>query len=78
MTHNVKVPFCMPELSIRKIISHRFHVDNDEVKSEIGYDMIIVCDLMVQLDLPDKFYCQVIQWNEVNVPIKEPRGLLGK
>ena len=27
-THDVKVPFCMPEFSIRNIINHHFHVDN--------------------------------------------------
>ena len=29
-THDVKSPFCIPEFSIRKIINHLFHVDNDE------------------------------------------------
>ena len=47
-THDVKVPFFMPEFSGSKIINHRFHVDNDEGESGIGYDMIIGRDLMVQ------------------------------
>ena len=34
-THDVKVPFCMPEFSGSKIINHRFHVDNDEGESGI-------------------------------------------
>ena len=34
-THDVKVPFCMPELSSSKIINHRFHVDNDKIESSI-------------------------------------------
>ena len=46
-THDVKVPFCMPELSGIKIIIHRFRVDKDEGESGIGYDMIIGRDLMV-------------------------------
>ena len=29
-THDVKVPFCMTELSRSRIINHRFHVDNDK------------------------------------------------
>ena len=30
-TQNDKMTFCMPEFSIRDIISHRFQVDNSEV-----------------------------------------------
>ena len=29
-THDIKVPFFMPEFSRSKIINHLFHVDNDE------------------------------------------------
>ena len=47
-THDVKVPFCIPEFSSSKIINHRFHVDNYEVESGIGYDVIIGRELMVQ------------------------------
>ena len=53
--HDVKVPFCTTELSGSKITNHRFHVDNDEGESGIGYDMIIGRDLMVQLGLTDNF-----------------------
>ena len=63
MTHDAKVPFCMPELFSIMIVLHLSHLDNDEVKSEIGYDMIIACDLMVQLGLLDNFKCEVIQWD---------------
>ena len=41
-TYDVKVTFCMPEFSGRKIINHHFHVHNTEGKSGIGYDMIIM------------------------------------
>ena len=54
-THDVKVPFCMPELTGSKIINHRFHVDNNEGELGIGYDMIIGSDLMVQLCLTADF-----------------------
>ena len=57
--HDVKVPFCMPELSSSKIIQHRFHVKNDKGKSGIGYDLIIGRDLMVQLGLSANFKRQV-------------------
>ena len=41
----------MPGFSCRKIINHRFHVNNDKGELGIGYDMIIGRDLMIQLDL---------------------------
>ena len=48
-THDVKVPFRMPALSSRKIITHRFYVDNARGYEGIGYYMIICRDLMVQI-----------------------------
>ena len=59
--HDVKVPFCMPEFSSRKIIEHLFHVNNGRGESGIGYDMIIGRDLMVQLVLMSDFKHQVLQ-----------------
>ena len=77
-THDVKVPFCIPEFSGSKIINHRFQVDNDEIESGIVYDMIIGHDLMVQLGLTDDFKCQALQWDGTTVYMKESRTLLGK
>ena len=77
-THDFKVPFCMPEFSISKIIDHRLHVNNNKGKSGIGYEMIIGHDLTVQLDLVDYFKHKVLQWDGNTVHIKEPRGMLGK
>ena len=45
----------MPEFSSSKIISHRFHVDNDKGELGIGYDMFIVRDLMLHLSLTANF-----------------------
>ena len=75
-THDVKVPFCMPEFSSRKISNHQFHVDNDEDESGIGYDMIIGCDLMVKLGLTADFKHQVLQWDGATLHMKEPINLL--
>ena len=36
-------------------MEHHFHVDNDKGESVIGYEIIIVCDLMVQLGLLTNF-----------------------
>ena len=49
--HNVKVKIFMTYFSISSIIPHQFHVDKNEGNSGIGYGMIIVRDLMVQLGL---------------------------
>ena len=77
-THDVKVPFCMPEFSSNKIIYHCFHVDNDKRESGIGCDMIIGRDLMVHLGLMANFRRQVLQWDGATVYMKEPSNFLGK
>ena len=76
-THDVKVPFCIPEFSSSNIINHLFHGNNDKGKSGIGYDMIIGRDLMVQLGLTADFKRQVLQWDGATVHMKDPRSLLG-
>ena len=68
----------MSEFSGSKIINHRFHVDNNEGESDIGYDMIIYRDLMVQLGLTADFKRQLLQWNGAIVHRKESRNLLGQ
>ena len=68
----------MPDFSSSKIISHRFHVDDNEGESGFCYDMIIYHDLMVQLGLLDGFRCQVLQWGGTTVPMKEPCSLIGQ
>ena len=60
-THDIKVPFCMPELSRSKTINHRVRVDNNKCESCIGCDMIIGRDLMVQLGLTANFKRQFLQ-----------------
>ena len=77
-THDVKVPFCMPEFSSSKIINHRFHVDNNKGESGIGYDIIIGRGLMVQIDLKADFKRQILQWYGATAHMKEPRNLLGQ
>ena len=76
--HDAKVPFFMPELSSIKIIQNRFHFDKNKGKSGIGYNIIIGCDLMVQLVLSAGLNHQVLQWYGVTVTMKEPSGLLGQ
>ena len=75
-THGVKVSFCIPELSSRKIINHCFHVYNNKGESGIEYDMIIGRDMMVQLGLTTDFKYQFLQWDVSTVHMKEPRSLL--
>ena len=54
-THDVKVNFCMSEFSSRKIIEHRFHINNNKGELGIGYGMLIGLYLMVQLVLTANF-----------------------
>ena len=49
--NDLRVTFCMPEFSSSKIRDHRFRVNNKKSESDIGYDMIIGRDLMVQVGL---------------------------
>ena len=60
-THDVKVPFCITSFSSSKVINHCFHVNNDKGESSIAYDMIIGCDLMVQIGLTADFKHQFLQ-----------------
>ena len=76
-THVVKVPLCMPQLSSRKIIEHRFRFYSDKGKLDIGYEKIVFHDLMVQLGLMVKFKRQVLQCDGATVPMEELRDLLG-
>ena len=68
----------IPEFSSSKIIEHRSHSENKRVELGIGYDMIIFYDLMVKLDLLADYQRQLLQWDGITVPMKEPIGLLGK
>ena len=69
-THDVRVPFCLPEFSSTKITSKKFHVDNNEVKASIVYDTIIGHELMLQIGLLEYFKHQVLQWDGATVPMK--------
>ena len=44
---DVKINFMMMAFSDSKILEHRFHANDEKAGSDIGYDMIIGCDLMV-------------------------------
>ena len=68
----------MTGFSIRKIINHIFHVNNNEGESDIGYWMIIGLNLIVQLGLPANFKNQVLQWDGATVHMNEPSSLIGK
>ena len=54
-TYDVKVNFCMLDFSSSKIINHLSRVNNDKGESGIGYDIIIVRDLMIHLGLMADF-----------------------
>ena len=68
----------MREFSISNIISHLFHVDNNEYEWGIGYGTIIGHSMTVHPGLMDNSKCQAIQWDGVHVPMKEPIGPLGQ
>ena len=61
-----------------KIILHQFNVDNNEVESLIGYDIIIGRDIMVHLVLRAGFKHEVLKLYGTSVSIHNPRSVLGK
>ena len=78
MTHGVKVPIFMIEVSRNKIIHHHFHVDNGIGELGIVNDIVIGRDLMVQLGLLANFKHQIFQSNGIITPMKEPNSLIRK
>ena len=46
--------------------------------TQIGYDMIIGHDLMVQLGPKADFGCKILEWDEPVIPMREPGNFLGK
>ena len=68
----------MPDFSSSKIVSHKFHVDNNEGESVIGYEIVIGRDLMLQLGLSAKFKYQALKCYGFTVTMKESNGLLEK
>ena len=77
-THEVNVPFCMSDFLSSKIINHHFRVNNDKGESGIRYEIIIGCDLMVNLVLTADSDHQVVQWYGATIHMKEPSSFIGK
>ena len=77
-THDVKVPFNISELSGRKVITHCFHLDNGLVYAGIGYYTIIGRYLIVKLSLKASFGCQIMEWDNTVIPMKDSRKSLGQ
>ena len=75
-THDVKVPFSMPEFSNRKIITHCFHIENAQSGTGIVYEMIIVCELMEQIFLKASFGSQILEWGKTEITTKYPDNFL--
>ena len=65
-------------ISIRNIISQRFYVDNNKGKLVIGYYITIDHELMLQIGLVGNFERQVVQLDNVSLPIKGQISLLGQ
>ena len=45
----------LTEFSTRKLITHHFHVDDEQKGADIGYNMIIGLDFMTKIGLGDFF-----------------------
>ena len=54
-----------------KIITHIFHIDNEDGDIGIGYEIIIGQDLMVQLGKIDGFRNNFTKWDVTAVPMNK-------
>ena len=61
----------MTQLSTKRVINCWLCVDNMDVKTGIGYDIIIDQDIMVQLGLIDYFKHNILKWHGSAVPMKQ-------
>ena len=77
-THDVKVPFNMPELSSRKMITNSFQVENAQDGTGIGYATIKGHDMMVKLGLKAEFGRQIMEWDKTVIPMMDPEIFLGQ
>ena len=68
----------MPYFSSSKNITHFLYVDNREGGSGIGYEMIVGLDLMLQIGLKEKCGFQILEWDDVVVPMKDTVNFMGK
>ena len=61
----------MPELSGSKIIKYKFQVlDNKDINANIGYNMIIGCNLQAKLGCITNFKHNVLIWEDISVPMR--------
>ena len=67
------IRFKLPEFSTDKTVNWPVHVDTRNQSSPRQYDMLIGSDLMQALGIDIKYTTKVIQWENVEVPMK-PRG----
>ena len=67
--HDVKINFTLPEFSSSKIITHRFHIDDDRKHNNLGYDMIIGQDIMRKIGCITDYNKGTLIWNDTTVPM---------
>ena len=61
-THDVKVSVCIIDFSRSKIRTHHFNFNDNEGYIGIDCDIVIGQDLIVQLDLVEKFKSNFLIW----------------
>ena len=69
--YEVKINFTMPEFSGSKLIKHKFQVDKEDTNANIGYEMIIGCNLQAKLvGCITDFKRKVLTWEDMSVPMR--------
>lgn len=63
-----EIHLSLPEFSDSKIINWKFSVEDSE---NIGYDMIIGRDLMMQLKINFSFENKSVSWEGIEIPMRD-------
>ena len=62
--------FSLPDMNDSKVITWSCYLDDTD---KIGYDAVIGQDLMTKLGISINFKEKIIQWDDIQLPIREKR-----
>jgi hypothetical protein len=70
--HESKIHFTLPEFSDKKIITWKFSVADEK---ELGYDIILGRDLLIELRMNISFDKKRISWEGIDIPMRDFNSL---
>ena len=70
LTHKAEVMLSLPEINPHRVVNWQYYID-DRPTNELGYDMIIGCDLMTALGTTIDFESKMLCWEGAKLEMKE-------